>query len=77
VDIRQLEQLGDQLRGIGHRRRELVEMVSGAVGEGERGDAGALYEELSDVTSQAIDLMERQRRIIAEEVARAATGRTE
>jgi len=55
-----LEALGQQLRSIGHRRHELAHRVYEG---GERGDpagAEALYRELSDVTGQAINLMERQ-----------------
>ena len=68
----ELESLGEQLRGIGHRRRELAERVSAEVREGDAQDSQTLYRELSDVTGQAIGLMQRQRDILETEITQLA-----
>jgi hypothetical protein len=65
----ELRNLGEQLRGIGHRRRELAERVSAEVREGDSQDSRTLYEELSEVTGQAISLMQRQRDILEQEIS--------
>lgn len=50
MDLEKLEQLGDQLRGIGHKRRKLVEQVYHEIQEGEPRISKALYQELSSVS---------------------------
>ena len=69
MDKKELISLGEQLRGIGHRRRELAERVYSEVQEGDTRDSRALYEELAYVTTQAIGLMEKQRTILQDEIA--------
>jgi hypothetical protein len=68
VDREGLKNLGKELRGIGHRRRELAERVYNEATEGDTEESRELYKELSNVTAQAIDLMQRQRDILEKEV---------
>lgn len=73
MDKQQLINLGEQLRGIGHRRRELAERVYAEASEGATLESLALYRELSDVTSQAIDLMQKQREMLEKETEHRGT----
>lgn len=68
MDRKELAGLGEQLRGIGHRRRELAESVHAEVQEGDTEESRELYRELADVTTQAIELMQRQRDILQQAV---------
>lgn len=68
LDLHKLEQLGDELRGIGHIRRELVEQVYQEIQEGDRQTSKELYQELSRVSDKAIGIIEEQKRIFDEEV---------
>lgn len=70
MDQEQLEQLGDQLRRVGHRRRELVEQTYQEVREGDEHSSKELYLELSQVSDQAIQIIERQKEMFDEEVSR-------
>lgn len=70
MDREQLERLGDQLHGIGHRRRELAQRVLSEANEGDPLRSRELYQELSDVTGQAIELMQRQRDILRKEIGK-------
>jgi len=70
MDRHELERLGDQLHGIGHRRRELAQKVLTEAKEGDPRKSRELYQELVDVTSQAIDLMQQQRDILRKEIVR-------
>jgi hypothetical protein len=68
MDRNQLEQLGDELRGIGHRRRELAEQIFQEVQEGDNQSSKSLYQELSHISDQAIDIMTRQKEMFDQEV---------
>lgn len=68
MDYGQLEQLGDELRGIGHKRRKLVEQIYQEVKEGDPQSSKNLYSELSSISDQAIDIIERQKQLFDEEV---------
>jgi hypothetical protein len=68
MDHQQLEQLGDELRGIGHVRRQLVEQIFQEVQEGDQKSSKELYEELSSISDQAIEIMQRQKQMFDEEV---------
>ncbi|MDF2947329.1 MAG: hypothetical protein K0S51_2008 [Bacillales bacterium] len=70
MDFKQLEQLGEELRGCGHKRRELVEKIYQEVQDGDSLSSRELYEELSNVSNQAIGIMERQKQIFDEELGR-------
>jgi gas vesicle protein len=70
MDRNQLEQLGDELRGIGHRRRELAEQIFQEVQEGDNQASKDLYQELSHISDQAIDIMTRQKEMFDQEVQR-------
>lgn len=68
MDIEKLEQLGDELRGVGHRRRKLVEQVYQEIKEGDLETSKELYEELSRVSDKAIGIIEQQKQLFDEEV---------
>ena len=68
MDRKQLEELGDQLREIGHRRRELAEQIYQEVQEGDNQTSKDLYRELSSISDQAIEIMTRQKDMFDEEV---------
>ncbi|MCT8139380.1 hypothetical protein H1D32_17715 [Anaerobacillus sp. CMMVII] len=68
MDHNQLEQLGDQLRGIGHIRRQLVEQIFQEVNEGDQHTSKELYSELSEISDQAIDIIKRQKQMFDEEL---------
>ncbi len=70
MDVKELINLGGELRGIGHRRHQLAERVSRGANEGDSSESRELYEELESVTSQAISLMEKQRDILRQEMNR-------
>lgn len=70
MNRRELSELGEQLRGIGHRRRKLAERVLAEAHEGDTEESKELYQELAFVTTQAIELMQRQRDILQQAVNR-------
>lgn len=72
MDRHELERLGDHLHGIGHRRRELAQRVLEEASDGPR-RSRELYQELADVTTQAIDLMQQQRDILRKEIGRISS----
>lgn len=68
MDRVQLEQLGSELREIGHKRRELAERVFHEVQEEDTHSAKNLYQELSQISDQAISIMMRQKEMFDQEV---------
>ena len=70
MNLEKLEQLGDELRGIGHRRRELVEQVFQEIQEGEPHTSKELYQQLSTVSDKAIEIIQEQKQIFDEEVSK-------
>lgn len=68
MDRNQLEQLGDNLREIGHRRRELAEQIFQEVREGDNKSSKELYKELISISDQAIDIMIQQKQMFDDEV---------
>jgi hypothetical protein len=68
MDFNQLEQLGDELRGIGHKRRQLVEQICQEVQEGDQKSSKQLYQELSSVSEQAIGIIQHQKELFDQEV---------
>jgi hypothetical protein len=69
MDFKQLEQLGDELRGIGHKRRQLVEQICQEVQEGDPQTSKQLYQELSSVSEQAIGIIQHQKELFDQEVS--------
>jgi hypothetical protein len=70
MDREQLERLGDELREIGHKRRTLAEQVFQEVQEGDGQSSKELYQQLSTISDQAIDIITRQKQIFDSEVQR-------
>ncbi|WP_338473123.1 hypothetical protein R4Z10_10590 [Niallia sp. XMNu-256] len=70
MDRQQFEQLGEELRKIGHRRRQLAEQIFEEVKEGDDITSKQLYQELSDVSDQAMNIMMRQKEMFDQEVQR-------
>lgn len=68
MDFNQLEQLGDELRGIGHKRRQLVEQIYQEVQEGDQKSSKQLYQELSSVSEQAIGIIQHQKELFDQKV---------
>lgn len=68
MNYNQLEQLGEELRGIGHQRRKLVEQIYQEVQEGDTQSSKNLYQELSSISDQAIHIIEQQKQLFDEEV---------
>lgn len=68
MDRHQLEQLGDELRQIGHRRRELAERVFQQVEEGDTHSSKELYEQLSETSNKAIEIIQRQKEMFDDEL---------
>lgn len=70
MDRQQLERLGDELREIGHRRRELAERVFQEVEEGDTNSSKELYEQFSATSNKAIEIIERQKEMFDEQLKR-------
>lgn len=70
MDRQQFEKLGEELRSVGHKRRQLAERIFQEVKEGDNSSSKKLYEKLSDVSDQAIDIMMRQKNLFDKEVQR-------
>lgn len=70
MDIQHLEELGEHLRSLGHRRRELVEKILSEVDEGDRSTSKNLYQELSLISEEAISLMQKQKNMIDGEISK-------
>lgn len=70
MDREQLERLGDQLREIGHKRRQLAQQVFREVQEGDGPSSKQLYQQLSDISDQAIDIITQQKQLFDSEVQR-------
>lgn len=68
MDQKILEQLGDELREIGHQRRELAEQILHEVQEGDNQLSKDLYQQLSNISDKAIEIMTRQKQMFDEEV---------
>jgi gas vesicle protein len=68
MDFNKLEKLGDELREAGHKRRQLVEQIYDEVKQGDPQASQELYQELKDVSDQAINIIERQKEIVDNEL---------
>lgn len=67
VNYRQLEQIGETLRSLGHERREVVEQIVSTAQNGSH-EAGKLYRDLDRISERCIDLMEQQRSLVEQEL---------
>jgi len=70
MDFQQLEQLGEELRGMGHKRRQLVEQIYNEVKEGDQHTSQELYEELSAVSEKTIGIIQQQKQLFDAEVSK-------
>lgn len=61
MDRNKIEQLGNQLRDLGHRRRELAERIFNEVQEGDNQTSKQLYQQLSGISERSISLMQQQK----------------
>lgn len=68
MDLNELEQLGEELRTVGHMRRQIVEQIIQEVNEGDYQSSRDLYGQLRNVSDQAIQIIDRQKQMIDEEV---------
>jgi len=68
MDRHELDNLGEELRNLGHRRRELVMRVAKELKDDNAADAQSLCQELTDATDEAISLMQHQLESIGDEV---------
>ncbi|MDB4894589.1 MAG: hypothetical protein JWN15_851 [Firmicutes bacterium] len=67
MDVKELGELGEQLRRLGHDRRKTVaEIVKNA--EKDAGQANVFYRDLDRISDQAISLMQRQKSMIREDL---------
>ena len=64
----ELDALGNQLREIGHRRRELAEKIYSEVQDGSSQASVELYKELSSLSDSAIELMKHQKKLFEEQI---------
>lgn len=76
ITRRDLENLGDQLRDLGHRRRELAGRVFEEAESGDLASSQSSYRQLDEVTGQAVSLMQRQLQELGGRVGEAAVGGT-
>ncbi|WP_318502735.1 hypothetical protein [Bacillus sp. T3] len=70
MEREQFERLGDQLREIGHKRRQLAEQVFHEVQEGDGPSSKDLYQQLSHISDQAIEIITQQKQLFDAEVQR-------
>jgi len=68
MNLNQLENLGEELRTVGHKRRQLVEQIVEEVNERDVQASKDLYMELINISDQAIEIIDRQKQLIDEEV---------
>lgn len=66
MDRQELERLGNELRHLGHRRRELAEQIFNEVQDGDNQTSKQLYQELSNISEKAITLMTQQKEMFDE-----------
>lgn len=67
MDHRQLEEMGESLRSLGHERREVVEQIAADLERGAT-EATRLYSDLDRISERCMDLLQRQRDLIAAEL---------
>ncbi|MEH7157732.1 hypothetical protein [Neobacillus drentensis] len=68
MDLNQLENLGEELRSVGHKRRQIVEKIVAEVQERDVESSNDLYMELINISDQAIEIIDRQKQLIDKEV---------
>jgi len=62
-----LEHIGEELRRIGHERREVVQQIMSAA-ETDSTEARQLYEALEELSGEAIQLLQQQRALVREQL---------
>lgn len=70
MDRQKLEELGGELRAIGHKRRQLAEQIFQEVKDGDNHTSKQLYEQLSEISDQAIAIITEQKEMFDQEVQR-------
>ncbi len=70
MDRQKLEKLGGELRAIGHKRRQLAEQIFQEVEDGDNQISKQLYEQLSEISDQAIAIITEQKEMFDQEVQR-------
>lgn len=70
MDRQKLEELGGELRAIGHKRRQLAEQIFQEVKDGDNHTSRQLYEQLSEISDQAIAIITEQKEMFDQEVQR-------
>lgn len=68
MDRTEFENLGNQLRDLGHRRRQLAEQIFTEMQEQDISSSEQLYRQLSSISEQAISLMTRQKELFDREL---------
>ncbi|WP_462411729.1 hypothetical protein [Neobacillus sp. Marseille-QA0830] len=68
MDFNKLEQLGEELRAAGHKRRQIVEQIIQEVNEGDFESTKDLYMQLTNISDQAIEIIDRQKQLIDDEM---------
>lgn len=68
MDRQKLIQIGEQLRSLGHDRREVVHEILDETAQGDVPDARRLYQELDRISESCIALMAEQRALIADDL---------
>lgn len=68
MDHKQLERIGDELRRLGHERREAVERIVSSAETGSTEAGRKLYGDLDKISERAMSLMEHQRSLIRQEL---------
>lgn len=68
MDHTRFEQIGEQLRSLGHERREVVEQILRETDQHDQAGARDLYQRLDQVSEQCITLMQAQRDLIRSEL---------
>lgn len=68
MNFEQFDELGEELRTVGHKRRQLVEQIIQEVNEGDSHSSKELYGELKSISDHAISIIGRQKQMIDNEV---------
>lgn len=68
MEREKFEKLGDELREIGHVRRQLAEKVFNEVQEKDNRSSKEVFSKLSNVSDQAISIITQQKQIFDQEV---------
>ena len=70
MDRQKLEELGGELRAIGHKRRQLAEQIFQEVEDVDQLNSKHFYEQLSEISDQASAIIMQQKELFDQEVQR-------